>query len=278
LKVKSIPLSDIFCDEDFNSRNKIAPHTILELAESIREIGLQSPIKVRPDPKGRAKYVIIYGHRRFVACQSLGLATIDAVVASSDDLRASLENISENLQRQDLSMREEAEAVYTLVKETLWSWDDVAKKLNKSIGWVHLRRIYMELPEVARDFFDAGYLVQEDLREIHTMMHGSRSEKYGYDDVIEMLTKIKESRQNKKTLTVKDLREVVEAKEKKISENRRRSGAEIQALQELLFYSNGAKHNMVTRTLSWVMGGKSSQDLVRDFRAEGIDISQILES
>lgn len=71
------------------------------LVESIREIGLTTPIEVRPLPNGRFK--LVTGGHRTAACMALGHSEIEAFVIDLDDMRAELREIDENLFRHELS-------------------------------------------------------------------------------------------------------------------------------------------------------------------------------
>lgn len=76
------------------------------LAKAIASQGLLQPILVRPHGDGR--FAVVSGHRRFAAVQSLGWRTIPAVVRSMDEEEAYLLNLTENVQREDLSPGEVA--------------------------------------------------------------------------------------------------------------------------------------------------------------------------
>lgn len=83
----------------------VAAKTVAALAESIAAVGLINPIRVRAAGDG---FEVIAGRHRVEACRSLGLAEIDAVVVTDDDLHAELAMIDENLCRAELSPAERA--------------------------------------------------------------------------------------------------------------------------------------------------------------------------
>lgn len=83
------------------------------LAASIQEIGLRTPITVRPTTKvsdGREidAYEIVAGQHRYEAVSSLGIEEIDCIVSGDDDLHAELWEIDENLMRAELSPADRA--------------------------------------------------------------------------------------------------------------------------------------------------------------------------
>ncbi|WP_066547478.1 MULTISPECIES: ParB/RepB/Spo0J family partition protein [unclassified Sphingomonas] len=85
-----------------NVRSEIDPAAIDELAASIKERGLLQPITVAPkDADGR--YRIMFGERRWRACQKLGMQ-VRAIVSKTDDIeQVRIDQFIENDQREDLS-------------------------------------------------------------------------------------------------------------------------------------------------------------------------------
>jgi ParB family transcriptional regulator, chromosome partitioning protein len=85
-----------------NVRSEIDPTKIDEIAESIKERGLLQPITVAPkDAEGR--YRIMFGERRWRACQKLGVQ-VRAIVSKTDDVeQVRIDQFIENDQREDLS-------------------------------------------------------------------------------------------------------------------------------------------------------------------------------
>ena len=107
--------------------------SISELAESIKAHGLLQPIVVRPNSE--EGYDLIAGQRRTHACIMAGITELPAVVVTSDEAEATTLQLVENLQREQLSLHETAQAVRTLLalhgKPAL-----VADQLKKSKAWV----------------------------------------------------------------------------------------------------------------------------------------------
>jgi ParB family chromosome partitioning protein len=103
---------------------------IEELAESIREKGILEPILVRPD--GAGTFQIIAGERRYRAALQIGLSNVPCIELDVDD-RGCLEiSLIENLQRRDLTVFEEAEAIARLVEDFGYTHEQVARKLGRS--------------------------------------------------------------------------------------------------------------------------------------------------
>jgi ParB family chromosome partitioning protein len=109
---------------------------IPELASSLRTYGLLQPVVVRPVDGG---YVLLAGHRRVEAARSLGWETIAAIVRPATDDEAYLLTVVDNLQRQDLSPREESAALEVLVREHGWTTRQVAAAISRSQAFVSKR-------------------------------------------------------------------------------------------------------------------------------------------
>jgi ParB/RepB/Spo0J family partition protein len=109
-----------------------------ELAASLDTHGLLQPIVVRPEG-AEGRYEIVAGHRRFAAAQKLDWRTIDAVVRKADPSEAFILTLVENLQRDDLSPKEEAAGLEILVRENNWSTHQVAAAVKRSQKYVSSR-------------------------------------------------------------------------------------------------------------------------------------------
>ena len=113
-----------------------------ELSESIKAHGLLQPIVVRRVENG---FELLAGERRFRAAQLADLDRLPALVRDVDDpLEIAL---IENLQREDLSPLEEAEALATLIARHGYSHREVAELLGKSRPYVSNTLALIRLPE-----------------------------------------------------------------------------------------------------------------------------------
>jgi ParB/RepB/Spo0J family partition protein len=115
------------------------------LADSMQEYGLQQPIGVRAV---QDRYVLTSGLRRFEAARTLGWSSILAFVrtVSADD--AYVLDLIENLQREDLSPEEEADALAELIRTRGWTLQQVADALKRSVGYVSKRVRIFEDPHL----------------------------------------------------------------------------------------------------------------------------------
>jgi ParB family chromosome partitioning protein len=116
-----------------------------ELAASIDEYGLISPITVKKNPEGG--YIIVAGERRFRAHQRLGRETIAAIVTEGDPAEIAL---IENVQREDLHPLDLAEKLAELINERGYTQDAVAKVIGKARNTVTQLLSLTRLPEQIR--------------------------------------------------------------------------------------------------------------------------------
>jgi len=117
-------------------RMEIDPEKITELAASISEIGLLQPVLLRPVGD---RFEVIAGHRRFLACQRLGVPKIDAVVKEMDDQEAAVVRATENLARESLTPLEEAVVFGNLIGRYGMKLDQVAQKFGYKPGTIKRR-------------------------------------------------------------------------------------------------------------------------------------------
>ena len=104
--------------------------SLLELSASIAEMGVLQPILVRPLDDGT--YELIAGERRWRAAQRAGLATVPAIVRTTDDLSSIEQALVENLHRQDLTPLEEAAAYQQLIEDFHLTHEQLSARVGKS--------------------------------------------------------------------------------------------------------------------------------------------------
>lgn len=100
-----------------------------ELATSIRELGVISPITLRKNDDGT--YLIIAGERRYRASKSIGLRTIPAYVKTAADEQVMEMALIENIQREDLNAIEIALTFYRLMEEYKLTQERLSERVGK---------------------------------------------------------------------------------------------------------------------------------------------------
>jgi len=168
--VFSLPVSEVYYDADFNCRGQFTLQSVEELAQSIEELGLQFPIVVQPVEEiedfkhGDYRWRLIAGHRRFRAVTTfLKWTEIPATIRSGlTDRQARMFNFTENLERQDLNVLEEARALGRLFPKGA-SLREAATELKRHTRWVQARFRLLKLPEQVQIKVAAGTLSLVDV-------------------------------------------------------------------------------------------------------------------
>jgi ParB family chromosome partitioning protein len=128
--------------------------SLKELAETIRERGVKSPISVRDNPNAPGRYLINHGARRFRATKLAGKSTIPGFL-DNDYLR--VDQVIENLQRNDLTAREIADWIGRELAAGKKK-GDIASDLGKSASFVSQHVTLLDLPEVIAKPFNEGQI------------------------------------------------------------------------------------------------------------------------
>ncbi|NCN09445.1 MAG: ParB/RepB/Spo0J family partition protein [Leptospira sp.] len=145
-------LADVFKSESLDGTmrkirmDRIQPSTnqprqdrtkgVSELAESLKKEGLLQPIVVAKDEKDEDKYRIIAGERRYHAATSLGWMEIECKIFDRNEKEIYKLAIIENLQREDLSPFEEADALNHLKLEYKYTDSELADMFGKSRSYM----------------------------------------------------------------------------------------------------------------------------------------------
>lgn len=105
------------------------PDALQELASSIRQHGVLSPLIVRKEKEG---YLIIAGERRWRASRMAGLDEVPVIVENLPDEQILEIALIENIQREDLNIMEEARAYQNLIDHFGYTQSQLAEKIGKS--------------------------------------------------------------------------------------------------------------------------------------------------
>jgi len=140
-------------------RKTFDPERLAELAASIRERGLLQPVILKREEDGG--YLLMAGERRLRASELAGVDSVPALVRDDDPLEVGL---IENLQREDLSPLEEAEALSTLAEQRGFTHKELAELLGKSRPYVSNSLTLVRLPaELRKEILASGLDVSREL-------------------------------------------------------------------------------------------------------------------
>ena len=152
--VRDIPIDDIDPNTD-QPRREFDKEALEQLAESIREAGVLSPILVVEDGM---RYRIVAGERRYRASRMAGLASVPCIVRDMTTAQQMEAALIENLQRQDLNPIEEAAAIRSLMQECGYTQEQASQKLGKSRPAIANALRLLHLPGEITDLVISGDL------------------------------------------------------------------------------------------------------------------------
>ncbi|MDN6642170.1 MAG: ParB/RepB/Spo0J family partition protein [Lactococcus sp.] len=142
--IELLPISSII-KNPYQPRIVFDEEKLQELSQSIKENGVLQPIIVRKS--SIIGYEILAGERRFRASQLAGLTEIPAIIRYLTDDEMMTLAILENLQRDDLTVLDEARSLQNLVTKQGLTHAQVAEKLGKSRPYVSNAIRTLSLPE-----------------------------------------------------------------------------------------------------------------------------------
>ena len=126
--ISEVPIGQIKANPN-QPRREFDAEALEELTESIRQIGIIQPITLRKMED--CSYQIIFGERRWRACQMAGLDSIPAYVRTADDEKMMQMALVENIQREDLNAIEIALAYQNLLEQYDLTQDALSEKVGK---------------------------------------------------------------------------------------------------------------------------------------------------
>jgi ParB family chromosome partitioning protein len=254
-----VPISEIHADDEFNCREKIIPMDVIELAKDIKQNGLHQPIAVAlyddvKQTETRYSYRLLAGFRRFAAFKVNGEIEIPCILKKiKSEVDALAINLSENLQREDLNILQEAKAIKRM-RDLGLTEIEAGDRIGKSRGWVQVRFMLLGLPNLIDDEAAIGAISLTQIRELYTIFRRSGDVKI----VLEAAREMKEAKARGKSFKSK------QDKHKTRNQKRHRNRTEIfNMLEEVLDAVGSGLH---TRTLAWAAGQISNHDLYMDIK------------
>lgn len=139
----------------YQPRKNFEQEAINELKDSILQHGILQPIVVRKSIKG---FEIVVGERRFRAATEAKLTAIPAVIRDLSEQQMMELALLENLQREDLTPIEEAQAYQTLMEQLNFTQEALAKRLGKSRPHIANHVRLLSLPKPIQQLISDGKL------------------------------------------------------------------------------------------------------------------------
>lgn len=157
IKIKDIRVNT------YQPRRIFDDESLQELSESIKEHGVFTPILVRKSLKG---YELVAGERRLRASKLANLTEIPAMVVDFDDKAMMEISLLENIQRENLSPIEEANAYNSLLNKLGYTQEQLAKRVSKSRTYITNNLRLLKLPKEIQEYINQGKLTYGHARAL----------------------------------------------------------------------------------------------------------------
>ena len=204
-----LKVNDIEMNPD-QPRKAFDEDTLLELAESMKQFGVITPITVT---KKEGYYEIVAGERRWRAAKMAGLREIPARVQEYTEQEVLLVSLIENLQREDLNPIEEAMSFKRLLEEFDLKQDEVAERVSKSRAAVTNSLRLLKLQDkvqqmIIDELISTGHaralLAIENEKEQYTLANRIFDEKLSVREIEKLIKQLKNPKKKKKVEKVKE--------------------------------------------------------------------------
>jgi len=163
--VVDLTLADIR-PNPYQPRQKFDKKGLNDLAASIEKTGVFQPIIVRQPDKTLERYEILAGERRFRASKLAGKTTIPGIIRDVTEEQMMEIAVLENLQREDLTPLEEAEAYDTLMTKLTLTQAQVSERLGKSRPYIANYLRLLGLPKAVKDMLQHNELSMGQARTL----------------------------------------------------------------------------------------------------------------
>ena len=147
-------------------RHKFDHEQLDELAESIRQKGIVQPILLRPTPNQPGRFQLVAGERRWRAAQMAQLHEIPSVVRYLTDAECYEIALIENIQRQDLTVIDEAQGYANLLEINRYTQDQLSRIIGKSRSHIANLLRLLGLPETVQALLRDGELTMGQARPL----------------------------------------------------------------------------------------------------------------
>jgi len=203
---------DKIAPNPFQPRRHFDEQAMQELADSIRSNGVLQPVIVKKVANG---YLLVAGERRCRASKIAGFSTVPAIIRDYNNQYLAELALLENIQREDLSIVEEAEAYQNAIQSLNLTHLELAQKIGKSRSYVSNALGILTLPKEVLEEINKGNISMGHARSLSKLKDVSRIRKIAALIIQERLT-------------VRDIESLVKKEEKKNKIKRKAVSQELQ--------------------------------------------------
>ena len=212
----------------YQPRRNFSPKSLRELCESIKQYGVIQPITVRQ--RGFLSYELVARERRLRASRMAGIEKIPALVIDTGENDSAILSLVENVQRENLSFFDEAEALRSLIETHNISQEILARKIGRSQPAIANKLRLLKLNPRERSMIVEFGLTERHARSIIRICDEKKR--------MEVLKKVCES-----NLNVKDTEKLVDRiLYEKDNEKREKKGKKIRIFTDIRVFTNTILH------------------------------------
>ena len=137
-----------------------------ELAQSISAQGVLQPLVVRKHPKFPNQYELVAGERRWRALKQIDVAQVPVVLRNVSDNEILEVSLLENIQRENLTVIEEAQSYQDLLQIHGYTQEELAKKLGRDRSTIANMLRLLQLPSALKNDLETGRISSGHARSI----------------------------------------------------------------------------------------------------------------
>mgnify|MGYP000855216097 FL=1 len=234
MEITELNIQMIIARQD-QPRKVFDEESLKELASSLTEHGVLQPVLVRE--KGD-RYEIIAGERRWRAAQIAGLGTIPAIIRQLDDLQAGELSLIENLQREDLTAVEEAQAYHQMIERYQYTQEMLAQKIGKSRSHIANTLRILNLPSSILEMIESKQLSAGHARAILSLP-GQKEQLAAAREITARGLSVREA--EKRVKTKKTVQEIVFEKPAEIVDLEERLQKHLGTKAEITTFNKGGR-------------------------------------
>ncbi len=181
---------DQIVPNEYQPRTQFDDEKIKELAQTLQTHGIIQPIIVRR--KDEELYEVIAGERRLRAAKFLKWETISAIIRDLSDTETASIALIENIQREELSVIEEANAYEKLLEMHSLTQEALAQRLGKSQSTVANRIRLLTLPEVIQEGLIDKKITERHARALMKIKDAETQVEF-YEKIVEKQLTVREA-------------------------------------------------------------------------------------
>ena len=137
-----------------------------ELAQSISAQGVLQPLVVRKHPEFANQYELVAGERRWRALKQIDVAQVPVVLRNISDNEILEISLLENIQRENLTVIEEAQSYHDLLQIHGYTQEELSKKLGRDRSTIANMLRLLQLPSALKNDLETGRITSGHARSI----------------------------------------------------------------------------------------------------------------